>query len=332
MRVTIKDVSQAAGVSVATVSNVLNSPDVVAPSTRDRVLAVVAELGYRPSRAAQALQQQRTYSIGYRMPSSTDEFALDVFLHRMAARAGDAGLDIVLFTPRTGQTEIEAYTEMIRRGAVDGFVLSGTEHGDERVDYLLGLTVPFVTFGRTHVLDQHPWVDVDGERGVHDAVEHLIEVGHRDIALLAWPEGSLVGDERASGYAQAVAEAGLEPSPDLVVRTPNDVEEARRATAELLDRPSPPTAIMAIQDLLALGAMVAVRDAGLRVGHDIAIVGFDDIPRASAADPPLSTVRQPMDAVGEIVIELLLERLDEQSTVRSELVSPELVVRASSTP
>src|SRR5665811_1217510 len=118
-RVTIKDVSRKAEVSVATVSNVLNTPDRVAPETRQRVETVINQLGYVPNRTAQALQQQRTSSIGYRMPTSSDSFALETFLHRMVERAGEADLDIVLFTPEQGESEVHAYREMIRRGAVD---------------------------------------------------------------------------------------------------------------------------------------------------------------------------------------------------------------------
>ena len=134
MRVAIKDVSRVAGVSIGTVSNVLNSPEIVAPQTLKRESAVIAELGYQPNRSARALQKRRTFSIGYHIPSETDGFALDVFLHRMVERAGNANLDIVLFTPKPGQSEVEAYQDMVRRGAVDGFVISGTGRNDKRID------------------------------------------------------------------------------------------------------------------------------------------------------------------------------------------------------
>ncbi|MGZ5384351.1 MAG: LacI family DNA-binding transcriptional regulator [Acidimicrobiia bacterium] len=331
-RATIRDVSRAAGVSVGTVSNVLNSPEVVASETLERVSSVIAELRYQPNRAARALQQQRTFSIGYRMPSGTEGFALDVFLHRIVERAGQADLDIVLFTPKEGQAEVDAYEEMVRRGAVDGFVISGTGHGDDRIRYLLATGFPFVTFGRTDVPDRHPWVDVDGRRGVELAVQHLVKDGHRHIALIGWPEGSMSGDERASGYRLGLEEAGIPVRDALMVRTENGVSQGADAMRHLLGLATELTAVVTVQDYLALGAMEAIRGAGLLVGSDVAVVGFDDNPPAAVASPPLSSVRQPMEQVGELVVEMLLQSLghDVRQLPRSETVVPELVIRASS--
>ncbi len=332
VRVTIKDVGKAAGVSVATVSNVLNSPEVVAVGTRDRVLQVIEELGYQPNRRAQALQQQRTFSIGYRMPSETTGFALDAFLHRMVERAGAADLDIVLFAPEPGQSELDAYEGMIRRGAVDGFVISGTGHGDERIGYLLDRGFPFVTFGRTDVGGEHSWVDVDGRAGVRKAVDHLVALGHRSVGFIGWPEGSLAGDDRLDGYRDALEAAGIVFDISLVVRGENKLAEGARAMGELLDRPKSPTAVVAVQDFMALGAMDELRDRGVAIGSDIAVVGFDDIPASAVAVPPLTTVQQPMDGVGEAVVEMLLARLAEgkESSPRERLVEPRLVIRKSS--
>lgn len=330
-RATIKDVSRVARVSVATVSNVLNAPQVVAPETRQRVSSVIDQLGYHPNRAARGLQKQRTFFFGYRMPPETDGFALDAFLHRMVERAGEEDLDIVLFTPNPDQSELDAYQEMIRRGAVDGFVISGTGHGDERIHFLLERGFPFVTFGRTDVADQHPWVDIDGRSGIEEAVGHLTAQGHRDIALIRWPTGSISGDERAMGYELGLREAGIPVRESLIVTAENNVTSGAAAMARLLEMPTPPTAVIAVQDLIALGAMATIRDAGLRCGDDIAVAGFDDIPGAATAAPPLTSVRQPMKEVGRLVIELLLRRLaDPAGAPQSAMVVPELVVRESS--
>lgn len=334
MRVTIRDVSEAAAVSVATVSNVLNAPERVALETRERVLGVVRRLGYQPNRTAQALKRRRTCSIGYRIPESVAAygFALDVFLHQMTERAGQAGLGIVLFTPTAGETEARAYRGMIRGGAVDGFVLSETGHGDERVRYLLDAGLPFVTFGRTDVADQHSWVDTDGRAGVRAAVEHLVELGHRRIGLIAWPEGSLSGDDRAAGYFEGLGAFDLPADDQLIVRCENHVEAGRLAMNGLLGLPRPPSAVIAVQDLLALGASAAVAEARLSVGTDVAVVGFDDTPMAAFATPPLSSVRQPMEEIGRLVIELLLAQFDEttEAGAHCALVEPRLIVRASS--
>ncbi|HDL41945.1 MAG TPA: LacI family transcriptional regulator, partial [Actinobacteria bacterium] len=176
------------------------------------------------------------------------------------------------------------------------------------------------------------WVDVDGRAGADLATTHLLETGHRDIALIGWPEGSLTGDDRSSGYRKALDDLSVPVRPELIVRTENGVEAGRAAMDRLLGLEEPPTAVVAVQDSLALGAMNAIRDAGLTIGRDIAVVGFDDIPSAALAYPPLSSVRQPMDRVGELVVEMLVEELDEdsESSMKTGILTPELIVRASS--
>jgi DNA-binding LacI/PurR family transcriptional regulator len=295
---------------------------------------VIEQLGYEPNRAAKALQQQRTCLIGYQLPVETDGFALDVFLHRVVVRAEEANLEIVLFTPRRGQAQVDVYREMIRRGAVDGFVISGTDHGDDRIAYLLEAGFPFVTFGRSDAPDEHGWVDVDGRTGVQQAVAHLVELGHHDIALIGWPKGSVTGDERAAGYHLGLGDAGIAIRDELIVRTENGVVSGVEAMEHLLGLDKPPTAVVAVQDFLALGAIQAIRDADMEVGHDVAVVGFDDIPSAALSAPRLSSIRQPMEKVGVLVVELLVERLDQDAGVssRAETLIPELVIRTSSDP
>jgi len=332
-RVTIKDVSREAGVSVATVSNAINTPQMLAPGTLERVIATIDKLGYRPNRNAIALQKQRTFSIGYRMPAETSGLALDAFLHHMVERAGSSGLDIVLFTPRPGQSEVEAYSDMIRRGAVDGFVLSGTAHRDERIDFLLDVGFPFASFGRTDAADVHSWVDVDGLAGVRLAVEHLTALGHDRIALVRWPDGSMTGDERAHGYFRGLSDADIASDDSLVVAVENKIDTASAAVQHLLALPNPPTAIVAVQDTLAFGAMQAVEDLGMRVGIDVAVTGFDDTSIAAHTRPALTSVRQVMESVGSTLVDMLLALVDPgESVARGELIQPELIVRPSSDP
>ena len=333
-RVTIKDVSREAGVSVATVSNAINTPDILAPDTLQRVTETIEKLGYTPNRAAVALQRQKTSAIGYRMPSGTDGFALDRFLHRLVECAGEADFDIVLFTPRAGQTEIAAYEEMVRRGAVDGFVLSGTDHHDERIEYLNSIDTPFAAFGRTDATADHNWVDIDGEAGVRAAVDHLVELGHEKIALIRWPEGSLTGDERAAGYFAGLAAAGLDIAADYIIETENGIDQGADATERFLALEDPPTAIVCVQDWLALGVIRTLVARGLEVGSDVSVVGFDDIPSASLLPNGLTSVHQPMHLIGEALLSNRLETFAHtpDPKPRGEMVAPHLVVRGSSGP
>ncbi len=331
-RTTIKDVSRATGVSVSTVSNALNAPERVAEETRLKVVEAADRLGYRPNRAARALPQGRTFTIGYCIPAGRDGFALDTFLHQITERASDSGMDIHLFTPHRGQSETEAYEEAIRRGAVDGFLLSGTVHDDKRVQALLDSGVPFVTFGRTDLANRHSWVDVDGRSGIRAAVDHLVELGHSRLGLIAWPKGSLSGDDRASGFAEGLEAAGLTFDARHLIRTENDLAAGREAASLLLDAVLPPTAIVTVQDVLAAGVVAELNSRGLQPGRDVAVTGFDDSPPAVYSTPAITSVRQPIEEIGRRIVEFLMHDLEDDEVVRrADLVEPELVIRESST-
>lgn len=324
--------SRVAGVSVATVSNVLNAPQRVAPETLRRVSEAIEELGYRPNRAARSLPQGRTFTIGYCIPDGKERFALDTFLHQLTERASDSDMDILLFTPHRGQSEADSYREIVRRGAVDGFIVSSTVHDDERVRVLLDAAIPVVSFGRTDLSDLHSWVDVDGRAGTRAAVEHLTAQGHQRLALVAWPEGSISGDERAAGFVEGLEDAGLELDPRHLVRTENDMESGREAAAHLLALDPPPTAIVTVQDVLAAGVVAELNARGVRGGSEVAVTGFDDSPPAIYSTPSITSVRQPIEAIGRRVVEFLMHDLEEDDGIpRSALVEPELVVRESST-
>lgn len=331
MRRTIRDVSNRAGVSVGTVSNVLNAPHLVSEETRNRVLEAIDALGYRPNRAARSLQAKKTYLIGYRLTDAGLSPALDVFLHRVVRTATDHGFDMTLFAPRPGQSDLDAYREVIRAGNVDGFILSETNYTDPRVEMLSELSFPFVAFGRARHEKPFPWVDVDGARGMAEVVDHLQQQGHRRIALIAWPEGSQTGDARVQGYLQGLQRARLPVEPDLIVRCENLYSAARAAAEAILDQPNPPTAVAAVQDEMALGVVAAALARGIEVGRDLAITGFDDSLAAAVAWPGLTSVRQPFEEVARSLVDLLVDRLTQpEAEPGGVMLAPQLVVRASS--
>ncbi len=333
--VTIKDVARRAGVSIATVSYVLNQSVPVSEPTRTRVLEAAAELGYRPSAVARSLRAQESRIIGYswhRVSADRWHPILDRFLYSMAEAAEAQGYHILTFTQPPGQLW-QPYEELMLTGRVDGFILSETNRDDERIRHLLDRGFPFVAFGRSNEEWDFPYVDVDGEAGMSQAVEHLSGLGHRRIGIIAWPEGSLVGDYRYRGYLNALSRAGISPDPEWVVRCEHAESAGRRAMHTLLSLPAPrrPTAVVAVSDLLAIGAMNALHEAGLQPGRDVAVVGFDDIPTAQYLHPPLTTLRQPIDEVGHLVVEMLLKIIKGEELVeRKILLPPTLIVRASS--
>jgi DNA-binding LacI/PurR family transcriptional regulator len=332
---TIKDVARRAGVSIATVSYVLNGTGAVSEPTRQKVLRAVEQLGYRPSVIAQGLQARASRMIGYSwQPMPPDQFnpILEKFLHGMAEAAARHGYHVLAFPSTSPSDEVAPYREMVETGRVDGFVLSNTNLDDPRIQYLLDADFPFVAFGRSNAGLAFPWVDVDGVDGVEQAVRHLVELGHRRIACLAWPEDSLTGQYRLQGYCRAMADAGLGVEPEWIVRTGNFYQEAHRDARPwfALSPDRRPTAVVALTDLMAMGVMNAVVDAGLAVGGDVAVIGFDDSPVAGYLQPPLTSLRQPLAEVGELVVTMLIDLVRGQALARSQvLLRPRLIVRDS---
>jgi DNA-binding LacI/PurR family transcriptional regulator len=332
-RATLDSVAARAGVSRQTVSNVLNSPDLVRSDTADRVRAAISELGYRPHRAAQQLRTRRSRLLGLRVERTPGAGVFDRFLHALTDAATAFDHRLMLYTAVDDDSEINAYTELVDRWDLDGFVLTSTHPGDRRTAHLAEIGIPCVTFGRPwDSSDHHPWVDVDGAAGTRSATEHLVAAGHTAIGFLGWPEGSAVGDDRLAGWRSTLLAAGIPDSEP--VRCRNDIAEGRQAAAAVLDRPGgPPSALVCVSDVLALGALAELSARGLRPGADVAVVGFDDTDIASVVG--LSSVAQPLREVAETCTRLLMDRLSPKGsdppTTDQVLLAPHLVVRGSST-
>ena len=334
--VTIKDVARRASVSIATVSYVFNESAPISEATRACVLAAAKELGYRPSAIARGLRAQESRIIGYtwhQLPSDCWNPILDRFLHSMAEAAEAQRYHILAFTSSPDGEAWQPYEKLMLTGQVDGFIVSNTDRDDARVRYLLDSGFPFVAFGRANEEWDFSYVDVDGAEGVRRAVEHLLALGHRRIGLIAWPETSLTGQYRYQGYGAALQAAGLSPDPAWITRAEHTEASGRQATHALLSLPPDrrPTAVVALSDMMAIGAINAIYEAGLQPGQDVAVIGFDDVPTAQYLRPPLTTLRQPIAEVGERVINILLqlirgEELEEQEV----LLPPTIIVRESS--
>jgi DNA-binding LacI/PurR family transcriptional regulator len=328
---TLESVAAAAGVSRQTVSNVINAPDRVAAKTLVRVQAAIDSLNYRPNRVARSLRTKTSRLIGYCVRQTTPGTlnpVLDRFVHAVTESAAERGFHILLFTTPDGTAGLDIYAELLAQRAVDGFVLSDTVVGDQRQEWLTARGVPFVAFGRAwRNEEQGSWVDVDGAVGVTQAVEHVHGLGHRRITFLGWPEGSGSGDDRLSGYETACARLAVTSS---VVRGEDGMESGRTIAGRLLDGREPPTALVCVSDLIALGVLRAVIERGLRPGHDIAVVGFDDTPSAGLPGVDLTSVSQPIEEAGRAVVEMLMDSTAGDSSHR--LLEPALVIRASTQP
>lgn len=338
-RVTLKEVATRSGVSYQTVSKVINGQVRVAAETEERIWQAVRELNYRPNYTARSLRAQRSFTIGYSWRPSPPEQAnpiLDTFLQSMFHAAEQRGYYLLCFPYHSDtQRQIESYRELMDTRRVDGFVLSGVEYNDPRVLFLLEQKFPFVAFGRSNPELRFPSIDVDGGHGLRLATEHLLAQGHRRIAALAWPEDSRVGNNRMEGYFTALHAAGITPPAEWIQRGEGRFAFGYQAAARLLQLPESirPTAMVCLNDYMAVGAVKAVQDAGLMVGRQIAVTGFDDTPIAQYLTPPLTSVRQPVWEIGERLIALLLNILEAKNLAtdyETILVQPELVIRASS--
>ena len=338
-RVTLKEVANSAGVSYQTVSKVLNKQIQVSKETEERIRLAVSQLGYRAHYTARSLRTQQAFTIGYSWPSSHIDQAnsiLDRFLQSMLVAAEKQGYYLLCFpySPDTN-THLATYSELFYTGRVDGFVISSVDYNDPRIEFLRLKEIPLVSFGRSNPGLDFPWIDVDGARGIELAVNHLVELGHRRIAALAWPETSRVGNNRMEGYFRALRAAGISQNGAWVIRGEGRFEFGYHASHKLLDLPADirPSALITLNDAMATGAIWAAKERGLNVGHDFAIAGFDDAPMVRYLDPPLTTVHQPIWEVGQQIIPMLLEIIssDRPPELSEILVEPKLIIRGSTT-
>lgn len=333
-RATLEVVARHAQVSRQTVSNALHRPQVLTPETLVRVRRSIDELGYRPNRNAQSLRTGESRLIGLRVdPVPASGGVLDRFLHALADGSRVQGYQLLVFSPADPDDDLSGYRDLLSTMTVDAFVLTQTHSDDPRLAFLAERRTPVVSFGRPWAAqDDHHWVDVDGAAGTEQAVDHLVERGHRRIGFLGWPQGSDVGDDRRAGWARALDRHGLAPGPTASAR--EDLTEARARAADVLDAAQPPTAVVCASDVLAIGVLHTLHRRGLRAGVDVAVTGFDDSPAAALLEPALTTVHQPLEQVAAEVVRVLSELLPgrpppDPTPPSGVLVTPSLVVRDS---
>jgi len=333
MAVRLQDIADRLGISVATVSRALGGYSDISLATRQRVLQAAQEAGYRPNVVARMLQKQRTDTIGFIVPTHGPRFSDPFFSELFAGignKATEAGFDLLVSTHPPGPAEMEAYKRLVMERRVDGVLVVRTRRQDPRLAYLLEQDFPVVAFGRSELDGDFPYVDVDGKVGMHLLIEHLVSLGHRRIALISPPPDFLFTYWRLEGYRECLQEHGIEYREELVKGGTLTERGGYDAGMQLLTMPVPPTAIAACNDLMALGVTSAAQTLGLTVGQDVAVTGFDDVPLAEHAHPPLTTVRQPIYQIGQRICDMLIRLLqDKPLTERHVMLEPELIVRVS---
>ncbi len=334
MSLTLEEVGQLAGVSRSTVSRVVNGHPSVSTGVRERVWSVIRETGYQPHAAARSLVTRRTRIIGVIIPESVARLFVDPFfpllLGGITATCNARGYHLMLSLFNGPANPEELYRRLVHSGHLDGVVVASARLDDPLVSRLLQDEVPFILVGR-HVDERVRYVDADNVRGACMAVEHLIRLGHRRIATITGPLSTPAGADRLAGYRQALEASRLALCDDLVVE--GDFTKGSGATGMQRLLPSQPSAVFCASDFMAIGALEVIRDAGLRVPDDIALVGFDDVPVATAVEPALTTVRQPIEGLGTMAAELLLNLVenppDGQAPGQRIVLPAKLVVRDS---
>lgn len=332
MVVGVKDVAAAAGVSVGTVSNVLNRPELVSARTVERVHRVIQELGFVRNDAARQLRAGRSRSIGLLVPDVSNPFFADI-ARGAEDRAADAGMTVLLANSDEREERQDAYLELFHEQRVNGVLLSPASDDLSAVRRFASGAMPLILVDREVDQGVVPSVSVDDVEGGRLAAEHLLAAGRRRLAYLSGPLSvRQVADRLAGARAavRAVPDSALEvvEQPALTVLYGRAAGEAILAR-DIADRPD---AVFAANDLLAIGLLQAFRyGASVRVPEEIAVVGYDDIDFASATVVPLSSVRQPARLLGWTGVDLLLKELDGIDHERRARFRPELIVRESST-
>ena len=325
---TIKEVAQRANVSIATVSYVLNGTGSVSANKRRAVLEAVEALNYRPSYRGRALQSQRSMSIGLVLPAAqrAADPSFGALLAGLTEGAAAGGYHILLAATNPEQAEAGLYGSLYRSGRVDGLVLLDVQVEDERIAAAEALGVPVISSGRSS--NGRAFVALDGVAGMIEAMAHLIVRGHERIALLQVPLEQALATEQEAGYREALDEAGIAFDPALVVEGGATEADGYAATEELVAQPEAPSAIIAGSAALAFGAIHAIHDSGRRVGHEIALISFEDTPAAGHTGPPLTALRQPLRAWGRALAEGLIAMIAGGAKPQL-IVQPQLIVRRS---
>jgi DNA-binding LacI/PurR family transcriptional regulator len=333
----IADVAREAGVSKTAVSFAFNSPERLSPETATRIREVAATLGYRPHPVARMLTQRQTLTIGVLTPQAlavifSNPF-FGAFSEGVALVAEESGYGLHFISPLHG-----SLARAIGRATVDGVVAVGLSDGHPEVDQIRSAGVPIVLVDST-ALPDHPSVEIDDEGGARAAADHLLALGHRDFLVIGVepprpatqvdPEG--VMGRRLRGYRLALGAAGIDLQDNRVVVGPASVEGGVAALNRAWEDGLRPTAVLAMSDAMAIGAMRAIRELRLNVPGDISVVGFDDIDLSMHTDPPLTTVHQPIRRKGEEAVRLLLSIIDRRDDSKPEhrRLETRLIVRGS---
>lgn len=326
--ITIHDVATAAGVSVSTVSRVLNNKDDIAPETYERVKTIIAEMGYTSSLAARSMRSSKMNVLGLIMPDAGEPFPIEVMKGVNSAIA-TLDYDLIIYTCGDNRKHFTAdrekkFVSLLTNSITDGVIVITPAATHFTTD------APVVAVDPHYGNTEYPSVISTNKEGAMEAMNYLIQLGHRRIGFISGRFDLISADRRLRGYRESLTQAGIPIDPDLIVQGDFTAGAGLRCARQLLNLPNPPTAIFAANDQSALGAYQAAHEAGLAIPEDLSIVGFDNIPEAALAEPGLTTVDQSIQEMGKIAVQMLVKLIEGESLEnKTNKTSTCLVIRNS---
>jgi len=330
---TLEDVAKKAGVSRSTVSRVVNGYDNISDNVRNRVLKVIEETGYHPHAAARALASQRTRIIGLILPHSVSMLFTDPYyphlLKGISHACNQNQYTLAFFLFSSEEDEKINFNSIPSNGLLDGVLVQSDHLGKQRIiNYLLDTKLPHVVIGRPRQPDKVSFVDVDNRNGAKEAVTHLIHLGYQRISTITGPLQSTVGIDRRNGYIDALYEQDVCVDPELIEEGDFTEQGGYNAMQRLISKKS--DAVFVASDMMAFGAIRAIKEHGLNIPEDIAVVGFDDIPLTTLTNVELTTIHQPVSKLGEQAVRLLLNIIESgDETPQNIIMETNLVTRST---
>lgn len=329
--ISIKDIARMANVSHSTVSRALQHSPLINHETAEKIRRIATESGYRASAVARSLVMRHTRTIGTVVTTIADPFAAGV-VAGIEDAANDHGFSVFLANSNADPEREVRVVRSFEERRVDGIIVTSSRAGAVYTPMIEQLRVPIVLLNNQHPSEFVHSVMIANTEASFEATQYLVKLGHRRIAYLGDQFGGQSDSERFAGYRRALDAADIPFLPELMVHGNGKAEGGAPAMAQLLALPQPPTAVFCYNDMTALGALLQIRNRGLRVPQDISLIGFDDLYLAQYTEPPLTTVRQPMRQMGRLAMETLLQLLSGSESVQSTKVPGELIIRESTAP
>ncbi len=328
----IKEIAKQSGVSVATVSRVLNHPESVAPKTKERVLKLIDEMGYKPNWFARGLNFNKTYTIGLLIPNILNPAYVEIAKGEEEV-AKQKGYTTLLCITEGEIKKEKKYVQTLIDRRIDGMILVSSMLEDDDIKEIKSQGIAIVLIGENNGNSKEPIIRIDCRSAAYHAVKHLLDCGYREIAMIYGETPEMENRNKVEGYEMALKEAGIPVNPSYIVREENTIEGGYVGARKLTGLPKPPRAVFTSSDLLAFGVIEATRDLNLLVPEQLAVMGFDNIRMSNLMEPKLSTVSKPLHRMGlsgaRLLFDVMESKNDEELAMKEIVLQSKLKIRKS---